>query len=245
MARASTGFSAGIFNKKSKKEIEIARRRRALQDANGGPKTAAHYSDDSRGQLAKSIAKMFDENYSIQTSIHVTRAMRFLASSGYWPGGAVPFGYELEVAAIVNDRQRKRLKIRDDEAKTVRLVYDLFLNGDGDSSPLGIKKIVNWLNEHGYRTRSGSPWAVQTIHKMLGHPCYFGKFLYDRDLERDEIAKIADVSQEELEKNGSQTIIISVPPIFQDWQQFEKVQQTLATRNPHMGGNPKRLVTKL
>jgi site-specific DNA recombinase len=197
------------------------------------------FSDDSGGQMAKRLTKMFDENYSTQTSIHVTRAMRFLASSGYWPGGTVPFGYELEVAAIVNDRQRKRLKICEDEAQVVRLVLKLFLKGDGNSGPMGIKKITSWLNEHGYRTRNCAPWAVQAINRMLNHPGYYGKFLYDCDLEQSEIAKISNISQEELEKNGSQTIIIPAPPIFEDWQQFEEVQQTLVARDPHKGGNPK------
>jgi site-specific DNA recombinase len=345
MTRESAGFTSDIFERKSKKEIKIARRKQTLQRANGAPEKVCHYlrvsgkdsekgeisipdqaaqlkkksdyeketvvkvfkepharsakdgnrrafksmmaeglrpnppftlirvltlsrfyrntsefdyferklkengvrvesltqtfSDDSGGQLAKSITKMFDENFSIQTSIHVTRAMRYLASDGYWPGGAVTFGYDLKVATSVGDRPRKRLNINEGEAVTVRLVVDLFLNGDGETGPLGIKKIVSWLNSHGHRTRSGALWGVQAIHRMLSNPCYYGKHLYDCDLERHEIAQIADVTQKELEKRGSLTIIIPVPPIFDNWQQFEKIQQMLAARDPKKGGNPK------
>jgi DNA invertase Pin-like site-specific DNA recombinase len=93
------------------------------------------FSEDSGGQLAKRITKMFDEHHSVQTSIHVTRTMRFLAKSGYWPGGSVPYGYELEVVATFGEKRRKQLRVREDEAPTVRLVTNLFSTVTVEAAP--------------------------------------------------------------------------------------------------------------
>lgn len=50
---------------------------------------------------------------------------------------------------------KKKLAIDAVEAETVRLIFCLFLEGDGAMGPLGVKALASWLNEHGYRTCGG------------------------------------------------------------------------------------------
>ena len=51
-------------------------------------------------------------------------------------------------------RIKKKLAIDPVEAETVRLTFRLYREGDGTSGPLGVKKVVNWLNERGYAAAS-------------------------------------------------------------------------------------------
>jgi hypothetical protein len=41
------------------------------------------------------------------------------------------------------------------EFETVRLIFQLYLHGDGKSGALRVKEIVKWLNARCYRTRRG------------------------------------------------------------------------------------------
>jgi site-specific DNA recombinase len=72
-------------------------------------------------------------------------------------------------------RVKKKLLVDAVEAETVRLIYRLFVEGDQQSGPMGVKAITVWLNEHGYRTRQGGSWGVGSIHKILSNPVYGGE----------------------------------------------------------------------
>jgi site-specific DNA recombinase len=41
--------------------------------------------------------------------------------------------------------------------------FDLAKNGDGNSGPLGTKKIAEWLNARGYRSRNGSLFGTGIV----------------------------------------------------------------------------------
>jgi hypothetical protein len=64
-------------------------------------------------------------------------------------------------------RIKKRLVIDPVEAETVRLIFRLFLEGDGRSGPMGVKAIAVWLNTHGFRTRGGATWGFGSLHALL------------------------------------------------------------------------------
>jgi Resolvase, N terminal domain len=57
-------------------------------------------------------------------------------------------------------RIKKKLAIDAVEAETVQLMFRLFLEADSGSGPMGVKSIAVWLNERGYRTRSGATWVL-------------------------------------------------------------------------------------
>lgn len=43
-----------------------------------------------------------------------------------------------------------------------------------------MKKVVNWLNERGYRTRLGARFGVATIHGILTNPVYIGDSIFNK-----------------------------------------------------------------
>lgn len=76
---------------------------------------------------------------------------------------------------------KKKLAIDAVEAETVKLIYAIYLEGDGTTGPLGVKETTSWLNIHGYRTRRGSTFGVGPVHKILTNATYSsGLWLYGK-----------------------------------------------------------------
>ena len=168
--------------------------------------------DDPAQLMMRKVIALFDEYQSKENAKHVLRAMKENARQGFWNGARPPFGFRIVEAERRGERVKKRIDIDLDEAETVRLIFRLFLDGDGTSGTLGIKAIVVWLNERGYRTRKGSRWGVATIHKLLTNSAYAGQYRFNRVEARTGRTKPA-VEQ----------VVAEVPPII-DLTVFDQVQ---------------------
>ncbi len=111
----------------------------------------------------------------------------------------------------------------------MRLIFNLYLEGDGSTGPLGVKGVTVWLNDHGYRTRKGATFGVGPVHIILTNRCYAtGKWPYgvknSRTGERHDPSNIVE---------------IDVPTIV-SLDVFEQVQARLARNNPKV--TPPRVV---
>lgn len=58
----------------------------------------------------------------------------------------------------------------------MRRLFELYLKRDGTSGPLGVKKLVEWLNAHGYRARGGAKWGIGPLHRLLSDPVHKGDY---------------------------------------------------------------------
>ena len=131
-----------------------------------------------------------------------------------------PLGYRLIEAEKRGAKVKKKLDVDPVEAETVRLIFKLYLNGDGKSGALGVKEIVKWLNTRGYRTRRGQTFGVGSIHKLLTNTIYIGRARFNR------------TSSKTRDKKPDEEIIeISVPAILEP-HVFEQVQRQLHARSP-------------
>ena len=63
------------------------------------------------------------------------------------------------------------LVVVEDEAEVVRLIFDLYTK-----ERMGIRRIVQHLNDRDIRTRRGGRWSVVTIHEILKNPVYIGTY---------------------------------------------------------------------
>lgn len=104
--------------------------------------------------------------------------MRKSVSDGKWLGGKfLPYGYR---------KEEKKLVIDDEESEVIRLIFDLYLKGNGT------KKISNELNKRKIPTRYNKSvdsikinkiekkgtdfiWKDGTIYSILTNPIYIGK----------------------------------------------------------------------
>jgi site-specific DNA recombinase len=176
--------------------------------------------DDPSQVMMRQIIGLFDEYQSRENGKHVRKAMIENAQQGFYNGSPTALGYRAVEVEKRGIRIKKKLAIDPVEAETVRRIFGLYLEGDGTSGPLGVKKVVNWLNERGYRTRLGARFGVATIHGILTNTAYIGDSVFNK---RD--------SRTLKEKPAKEHIAIEVPAIISKLE-FEAVAASLKVRNP-------------
>ena len=177
--------------------------------------------DDPSQILVRQIIGAFDEHTSREISKNTTRAMRESAKQGFWNGATPPLGYKIVEAERRGQKIKKKLDIDAVEAETVRLMFKLYLEGDGKTGPLGVKETTKWLNSHGHRTRRGATFGVGPVHKILTNSCYAtGQWPYGVRSSRDG------------RKYDPSTVIQIPVPVLIEQGDFDRVQAKLARSNP-------------
>ena len=80
------------------------------------------------GRMVFQIMAVVNEMERNQISENVSGAMTFLASQGRYLGGSAPLGYDLKSESR-GDRKTSILVINEQEAVTIRLIYELYVKG--------------------------------------------------------------------------------------------------------------------
>ena len=176
-------------------------------------------SEPVQAMMRKVIA-LFDEYQSKENAKHVIRSMKENARQGFWNRSMAPLGYRIGEAETRGAKIKKKLEVDPVEAETVQLIFNLYLHGDGQSGPLGVKEVVKWLNSRGHRTRRGKTFGVGPIHKLLTNTIYVGRWRYNTKSAKTQQKK----TQEEI-------VEVAVPAIIDDYV-FSRVQHQLRARNP-------------
>src|SRR5580700_10231536 len=134
--------------------------------------------------MMRKVIALFDGYQSKENAKHVIRSMKENARQGFWNGATPPLGYRLIEAEKRGAKIKKKLEVDPVEAETVRLIFKLYLLGDGNSGALGVKEIVKWLNARGYRTRRGKSFGVGHVHKLLTNTVYIGRWKLTRPRQK-------------------------------------------------------------
>ncbi len=170
--------------------------------------------------MMRKVIALFDEYQSKENAKHVIRSMKENARQGFWNGSMAPLRYRLVEADKRGTKIKKKLDVDPVEAEIIRLVFRLYLHGDGKSGALGIKEIVKWLNARGYRTRRGMTFGVGSIYKLLTNTVYIGRWRFNQTS-----------SKTRKRKPDEEIIEVPVPAIIDD-HVFARVQQQLHARSP-------------
>ncbi len=93
--------------------------------------------DDPAQVMMRQVIALFDEYQSKENAKHVLRAMKENAKQGFYNGAPVPLGYTVVEVERRGVRVKKRLAVDTVEAETVKLIFNLYRQGDGSSGPLG------------------------------------------------------------------------------------------------------------
>ena len=145
--------------------------------------------EDPMSVMVRQVFALFDEYQSKENAKHTLRAMQENARQGFWNGSKAPYGYAVVAAEQRGAKTKKRLAIDPVEAEVVRLIFRLFREGDGASGPMGVKTLTSWLNEHGYRTRTGARWGIGQLHEILTRTTYKGEHRFNRKVWKTRQAK--------------------------------------------------------
>jgi site-specific DNA recombinase len=179
--------------------------------------------------MMRKVIALFDEYQSKENAKHVIRSMKENARQGFWNGATPPLGYRLIEAEKRGARIKKKLEVDPVEAETVRLIFKLYLLGDGSSGALGVKEIVKWLNARGYRTRRGKSFGVGQLHKLLTNTVYIGRWKFNQTSSKTRRRK----ADEE---------VVEIPvPAMVELDTFEQVRRQLHARSPKR--QPPRVTT--
>lgn len=113
------------------------------------------------------VAEIERENILVQTM----EGRKQKAREGKWNGGFAPYGYYLE---------KGELKIAEDEAEIIRLIYDMFIHTN-----VGANGIAKYLSQHGYEKKQRqngtlSTFSTHFVKLVLDNPVYCGKLAYGR-----------------------------------------------------------------
>ena len=117
--------------------------------------------------VLSAVAEIERENILVQTM----EGRKQKAREGKWNGGFAPYGYKLE---------NGELKIAEDEAEIIRLIYDKFIH-----TGMGAATIAKYLSQHGYvkkKRQNGTldAFSAHFIKLVLDNPIYCGKLAYGR-----------------------------------------------------------------
>lgn len=168
--------------------------------------------NDEDGELRLTIMATLAQNESKKTSIRVKAGQAVSFQNGVAYGNGNILGY---------DRDGKGFVINEEQAKTVRMIYDLYLQG------YGIRKIQFELEKRERLTAMGlKNWSCSCISRILNNAFYCGTVVYRKQfvpdyLEQKKVNNYDYVNKVVVE--GSHEPIITK-------EEFERVQEILATK---------------
>lgn len=178
--------------------------------------------NDEDGELRLTIMATLAQNESKKTSSRVKAGQMVSFQNGVAYGNGNILGY---------DRQGKEYVINPEQAKTVRMIYDLYMDG------LGLRKIQFELEKAGRLTATGlTNWSCANIGRILNNPFYSGTIVYRKQfvpdyLEQKKINNFDYVDKVVVE--GTHEKIITK-------EEFEEVQKILRSKSASVGNRGAR-----
>lgn len=178
--------------------------------------------NDDDGELRLTIMATLAQNESKKTSVRVKAGQMVSFQNGVAYGNGNILGY---------DRSDKEFIVNQEQAKTVRMIYDMYLDG------LGMRKIQFELEKAGRLTATGlTNWSCANIGRVLNNPFYSGTIVYRKQfvpdyLEQKKINNFDYVDKVVVE--GTHESIITK-------EEFEQVQKILSTKSSSIGNKGAR-----
>ena len=131
--------------------------------------------DSPESIMMESVLEGMAEYYSKNLGREVMKGMKETALQCKHTGGCCPLGYTLNA--------EKRLEIEPHEAEAVKIIFQMFADGHGYTA------IINYLNEHGYKTKRGCIFGKNSLYEILGNEKYTGVFVFNKLASKDSEGK--------------------------------------------------------
>ena len=175
---------------------------------------------DPDGELRLAIMAMLAQDESRKTSVRVKSGQQTSMEKGVYYGNGNILGY---------DRNGREYVVNPEQAKTVRMIFDWYLDG------MGIRSIQFNLESAGRLTAMGkAKWHMATIAKVLKNPFYCGILKYHKQwtpdyLEQKKINNIGDMPF---------TIVRGTHKALITEEEFNAVQAKIGSRHREQKNNP-------
>lgn len=180
--------------------------------------------DTPQGQLMEGMIEVIDEFYSAVLSQESLRGMIENARKGYRNGGNPAYGYRHVRVYDENGNPKTKYEIEEQEAEVVRLIFEKYAQGNG------LKNIVMFLNDHGYRPRMAKHWTKTTMANILRSEVYIGWTVFNKKDKETFGQQFKPKSEWIIVKNTHEPIISE--------ELFNKVQKLIEKRRPERTPGP-------
>ena len=183
--------------------------------------------DTPESQILESLLEGMAQYYSQNLAREVMKGLRESAYDCKHLGGIPPLGYNV-------DPNTQKYVINEAEANIVRLIFEKYLGG------WGYKKLLDYLNNMGYKSKRGSCFGKNSLSSILTNEKYVGRYIFNKRKE-----KTIDGKRNPTLKPKEEWIIIEggIPAII-DQTTFDAVQKKLS-RNKRKSGSFKAKETYL
>ena len=135
-------------------------------------------TSDLNADLSLQIFMTLDESESVSKSSAIKHGKKTAAKRN-------SLGWSRKVYGYNYDKTTKTVTINNDEANVVKMIFNMYINGDGT------KTIANYLNNNKVKTVSGKEWRYEVVSKILKNEKYIGNVvrlrittnnIFDRDV---------------------------------------------------------------
>ena len=173
--------------------------------------------NDEDGELRLAIMATLAQNESKKTSMRVKAGQMVSFQNGVVYGTGNVLGY---------DKVGPEYVINEEQAETVRRIFDLYLAGNG------YHKIMKQLEKEGRRTAMGKTmWHYATVGHILKNRLYCGELEYRKEYVPDYLEQKRAKNKGELERvivEGKHQPIVTK-------EEFRRVQKMMAEKDAQMG----------
>lgn len=173
-----------------------------------------NFDDSPESIILQSVIEGYNEYYSKNLRREVMKGLKENALSCRHTGGTPCLGYDV-------DKDTMRLIVNEWEAEAVKLIFKLYLDGEGYTA------IIKTLNSKGYKTKRGSDFGKNSLYEILRNEKYTGTYIYNQSASKNAEGKF----NRHKSKSDDEIIRIEggVPQIISK-EDFQKVQQLMKTR---------------
>jgi site-specific DNA recombinase len=125
-----------------------------------------NFAEDASKDFMSDILGATSKFYLKLLRLKVKRGNVTRANKGLFIGNLTNvFGYDY-------DKSSKNLKVNENEASVVKMIFDMYVKG------YGFYRISKYLNENGYRTKNKHSFTSATISRIISHPLYCGYIVH-------------------------------------------------------------------
>lgn len=173
-----------------------------------------NFDDTPEGIILQSVIEGYNEYYSKNLRREVMKGLKENALSCRHTGGTPCLGYDV-------DRGSMKLIINEFEAEAVRLIFKMYIDGEGYTA------IIDELNRRGFKTKRGVDFGKNSLYEILRNEKYTGVYVYNKAASKDANGKYnrhkSKADEDVIRIDGGVPQIISK-------EDFELVQKKMAER---------------
>jgi site-specific DNA recombinase len=169
-------------------------------------------TDEDDWEFKFGLFVLFSQQESIDRSHKVEFAYKQKAENKEFHMSVLLFGYD-------RDEESGDYVINEQEAKVVRLIYDLYINKN-----MGCSLIAKHLNEQGLKTKKGVNWRSTSVKRTINNEKYKGLVILRRKTKTDITGSAKVIKRDPNEWKQIEGVLPAI--VDEDtWNKAEEIMQ--------------------